>query len=506
MFRTISTDRLAFLARARPCANGLPSALAIAMIASAAGHASAAYFTPGDLIVSTYGSSQTTTSQGAPSPIRLFEYSTSGGTPILADTLPTADSVGGSSNLGVVGQYGSSSEGSIQLSGNGQYLTIAGYSATAADEGIQASTNAANGTSFPTGTVFKASTVSLAQSTDTNVPRVVVLVDGNNNVNSSTVLNDVYNTNNPRAVYSADGSTFYISGQGDGNNSDQGIFYGPVGLNTVSSPSTPPTGINNAHDTRFVTAYNNNLYYSIDTSSGSFTGIWRFNGTPTSSATATRIIPANNGLSGSKEIFYSPDGFYFANADTLYVADTGVPKAGTLGDGGIQKWVFNGLTWALQYTLTPSTSGWIPSGNPDDATSGQTGFEAITGQVVGTGTSATVDLFAISYTLGDANPNGLYAIADPLAATSASGETFTELESAAGNGGVTFKGISFAPVVPEPTSLRLLSLGGMALMGRRKAFRSQFPPLAFPPSAFRAEPSPLKRLATRRVSAAPFLV
>lgn len=444
------------------------AALAAAVVFASRACAFAVSFTPGDLVVSTYGGGDI--AQGAPTPISLIEYPTSGGAPVFAYTLPTTNGVGGSANYGIVGQYGSNSEGNIQLTGNGEYLSLAGYSATAAYAGIQSSTNTANGTDYPAGTAFSSNTVALAQSTDTNVPRLAAFVDAAGNVNSSTVLNDVYNTNNPRAVYSATGSTLYISGQGDGSNADQGIFYAPAGLNTVTSPSSKPTGIYNSQDTRFVTAFNNNLYYSIDTGSGTHTGIWEFHGEPTTSATATQIIPGNNGLSGSSEVFYSPEGFFFANPDTLYVADTGQPKAGpsgALSDGGIQKWTFNGSTWSLQYTLTPTSAGWIAPGNPDDAKNGQTGFEALTGEVVGTGANAQVELFAVSYTLADDNPDGLYSITDTLDATTGSGESFTELESAPGNGGEIFKGVSFAPV-PEPTSLALLTLGSAFLLRRRQ--------------------------------------
>jgi hypothetical protein len=399
--------------------------------------ASAASFTPGDLVVSTYGNTGTL-AQGAPSPISLIEYSTAGGSPILTDTLPTTNGVGGANNLGIVGQYGSNSEGNIQLSANGLYLTLAGYSATAAAAGIDASTNTANGTKFTAGTAFNSSTVSLAQSTDTNVPRLAVLVDGNGKVNSSTELNDVYSTNNPRSVYSANGSTFYISGQGDGNTGDQGTFYGPIGLNTVTSQGSSPADIYNSVQTRYVTAFNGNLYQSIDTSSGSSTGIWKFNGLPTNSAGPTRIIPGNNGKTGSSEVFYSPEGFFFANANTLYVADTGSPKAGSKADGGIQKWTLSGSTWSLQYTLMATALF-----NNDE-----TGFEAITGMTVGTGATATVKLFAVSYTSDDDQPDGLYSITDTLAATSGTGETFTKLESSPGNGGANFKGVSFAPSLP----------------------------------------------------------
>ena len=452
-----------------------PIALAATLILFVVPQLRADLFTPGDLIVTAYGKAGPATSQGAPTVINLIEYSTAGGSPILTNNLPTVNGIGNPANLGVVGQYGSGSEGNIQLSGNGQYLTLAGYSATAAAAGIQASTNTANGTNFAIGTAFSSSTVSLAQSTAANVPRLAVTVDIDGNVNSTTVLNDIFNTNNPRSVYSPTGSNFYISGQGDGNNSDQGIFYGPIGLNTVSSPSTPPTGIYNNQNTRFVTAFSNNLYYSSDTSSGSHTGVFKFTGLPTSSANPTEITPPNNGLSGASEVFYSPDGFYFANSTTLYIADTGQPKAAPTNgatvpdDGGIQKWTFNGSAWSLAYTLTPTSTGWLQPGYPATSTAGQTGFAAITGEIVGSGPSAQVDLFAVSDTLGGSDPNGLYSITDTLNSTTSAGDSFTELESAPGNGGQSFKGVSFAPTsIPEPTTTLLLTVATMLLFQRRR--------------------------------------
>ena len=329
---------------------------------------------------------------------------------------------------------------------------------SAAATGIQASTNTANGTSFPVGTAYSTSTIALAQSTDSDVARVATLIDANGNVNSSTAFNTLYNTNNPRAVYSANGSSIYISGQGDKATSDQGIFYAPTGLNTKTSATTP-SGIYNTKDTRFVTGSGGNLYYSLD-KSGSPTGIYQIAGQPTgTAATSTPITTASNGLTGASKVNYSPEGFFFANATTLYVADTGVPKAGGVGDGGIQKWVLNGSTWSLQYTLTDLA--FVSPTLAATATSGETGFEAITGQLV----NGQVKLFAVSYTAGDDNPNGLYAITDTLGSTTGAGETFTELESAAGNGGQVFKGVSFAPqAVPEPSAW-VLMLGGFIIIG-----------------------------------------
>ena len=116
--------------------------------------------------------------------------------------------------------------------------------------------------------------------------RVAVLIDGNGSVNSSTAFNNLYNTNNPRAVYSATGASVYLSGQGDKNPSNQGIFLAATGTNTKTGSGTA-TGIYNANDTRFVTGSNGNLYYSLD-KKGSPTGIFQVSGLPTGAATGTK--------------------------------------------------------------------------------------------------------------------------------------------------------------------------------------------------------------------------
>ena len=382
-----------------------------------------------------------------------------GGSRLLSFQLPTTDGVGASNNLGVDGEYGSSSEGNIQLSGNGQYLTFAGYSATDAAKGIQSTTASDNGKSGDVGDGFSHSTIPLAQLADTDVRRIFVSVTANETVNSSTEVNDLYNLNNARSAYSATGSSFYTAGQGE-STADQGTFL------LSSGPGNTPTPIATSHDTRFVTAYNGNLYYSEDTG-GSKTGIFEYSGLPTSSAaTPTQILPATNGKSGSSEIDFSPEGFFFANSTTLYVADTGSPKSGNTGDGGIQKWSLSGSTWSLDYTLTPTGGDWVPTGK---GSSGESGFEAITGEVVG----GNVDLFACSYTLGDDNPNGLYSITDSLSATTLpGGESFDEIETANGDGSENFKGVAFAPTaVPEPGSAVVLGLVGLVGLGRRRGRR-----------------------------------
>ena len=162
-----------------------------------------------------------------------------------------------------------------------------------------------------------------------------------------------------------------------------------------------------------------------------------------------------------------PFGIWFADADTLYVADEGngdntfasglYTKAAAQKTAGLQKWTFNGTTWSLAYTLqnglqlgTPYTVSGYPGGN-NSATGlpwspATDGLRNITGIVNGDGTAT---IYAITSTVsgnGDrgADPNKLVMITDDISATSLPGaESFTTIDSA-GFGGV-LRGVSWTP-------------------------------------------------------------
>lgn len=426
---------------------------------------SAQVFTPGDLVVTTYGSATgTSLLDGQVTPITLTEFAlptATSATVAMTDVLPIS---GTGANVGIVGEYGSSSEGSLQVSGNGQYLTIGGY----------------DGNLDTRGGPYGGSNTALAQSTDTNVPRVAATINlSTGAVNTSTVLNDVYNTNNARSVYSPDGTTLLLSGQGAGKGDQGGLYQTTVGTNTTTGGAAP-TGIYNTSSTRTVKQANfnaangtasatPNTYVAIDQDGKGFTnaGIFENVSNGAGSSIGTRITPANNGKTGSAAVAYSPEDFVFANATTLYVADTGVSKLDarpTVGDGGIQKWSFIAGTWTLDYTLRPST--FVDPASADTVSHGETGFSDLTLRLDG----SNVDIYAVSYTAGDADPNGLYAIQDNLNATTESGETFTELAQGSGLSNVNgqdqnFKGVAIVPgAVPEPstTAMSILALLGLA--------------------------------------------
>jgi hypothetical protein len=185
------------------------------------------------------------------------------------------------------------------------------------------------------------------------------------------------------------------------------------------------------------------------------------NGFPTSLASSKTVTPS------------FPFGVWFADANTLYVADEGngtnTFAAGTYiaaaaqTTAGLQKWVFNGTKWTMAYVLTngldlgvPYTVPGYPTGtNPATGlpwAPATDGLRNITGQVNRDG---TVTVWGITSTVsgnGDqgADPNKLVMITDKLAATSLpSGEKFTTVRTA--DFAEVLRGVSFTPETgPEP--------------------------------------------------------
>jgi hypothetical protein len=165
-----------------------------------------------------------------------------------------------------------------------------------------------------------------------------------------------------------------------------------------------------------------------------------------------------------------PFGLWFADANTLYVADEGdgytggsdlYTHAAAQTTAGLQKWTFNKKTqtWNLAYVLnsglnigTPYTVTGYPAGNNpatqlpwDPATDG---LRNITGLV---GPDGLVAIWAITSTVsggGDtgADPNRLFVVVDNVDNTSvkvASREPFIEVKDA--HFGEVLRGVSFTP-------------------------------------------------------------
>ena len=474
--------------------------LTSATLAASSGGASAGGitdFTVGDLVIDTVTNSTSLSNADAldtASPMTLDEFSLgAGGTTASSVGTLTLPQTTSGANSAISGEYGSASEGLLQLSGNGRYLTIMGY-------GVNASTfNTAPLSTY--GTAALGQTTSVKGGASTAVPRVVALIGGNGSVDTSTALYGVFNTNNPRSAYTADGTSFYVSGQGASKTDPtQGVFYAQKGATTA-------TVIDNSTDTRFVTEYDGTLYVSRDqnppgSGNQNFTNVSSLTnstgGLPTSSAglVTTHIVPpaspdslggnngsinvtagTANGVNNSrigKFVYLSPEEYFFANPDTLYVADSGQPKNGNanaaaLGEGGLQKWSLVDGVWTLDYDLVAGLD-LVNNANANSNTPtapGVTGLFGLTAEVVGN----QVELFATSYGLNELSPSYLYEITDTLSDTTiaqASGETFTTLYSAPDN--ISIRGVSFAPSVPEPATWAMMALGfaGLGFAGWRR--------------------------------------
>jgi hypothetical protein len=481
-------------AQQRPAVEGLIGriALATALLISVPVFAQQApHFTPGNLVVAVSGcgvhagtctavpngngtgsgnSSAGGYGDNQGSPLTLFQFvpnGTASAAFVNSLVLPQTDN---GSNFPVSAEYGSSSEGTLQLSGSGKYLTIMGY-------GLAAATFNANPVQYGSAPSFAlAQSGSLTGQGYTPVPRVVALIDSTGSVDSRTALYNIFNTNNPRSIYTQNGATAYVSGQGAGSDATGGVFY--TALDITNTAPTAITGLDTTNntlsqDTRDVQIINGTLYVSVDTKGGSnsarsylgtlgpiggpaptttvgapvmLTGF----GTSAQNGKVTITSGANsngNGFNTGVQINVSPESYFFASPSILYVTDTGNSKQTSanspVGDGGLQKWTNSKSdgtgTWSLAYTLYKglglvlNTSG-----------SGSSGLYALAAKVSG----SSVLLYATDYTLTDLDPTHLYGVTDTLSfttATQAASETFALLASAPSDS--NFKGVSFAPPV-----------------------------------------------------------
>jgi hypothetical protein len=321
-------------------------------------------FTSGDLVVVTVGNGTSLTAVATPA--ALYEYTTAGG-PVQQINLPTVAS-GGNGSLLLTGN--ATSEGFLQLSADGNYLTMAGYSTTV-------------GLATP------------STSTAAVVNRVVGVIDMNGNINTTTLLNNSYNGSNIRGAVSSDGNKIWTSGNGgSGQGSTAGIQYTTLG--SAASTQINPTTSND----RVVNIFNNQLYAS--SASSPWFGVSTLG---TGLPTTTQATPGYTELPGMPTSgTHSSYDFWFKDANTLYVADDGAVGAG----GGIQKWTQSGGTWSLAYTLlnngTTTTVARGLAGTVDGSGNTLLYFTtgALLGEVTDTGVNTSTFITLATAPTGDA--------------------------------------------------------------------------------------------------------
>lgn len=166
---------------------------------------------------------------------------------------------------------------------------------------------------------------------------------------------------------------------------------------------------------------------------------------------------------------FAPSGFWFADPNTLYVADAGngddtySVATGTYTDAaaqtgaGLQKWVRRGGDWALAYVLRNGLSlgapypvrGYPTGTNPSTGlpwSPASDGLRGITGRVNADGTTT---IWAVTSTVSGnadpgADPNRLVAVTDrPHATVPAANSRFTTVRTAKYR--QVLRGVSFTP-------------------------------------------------------------
>ena len=444
----------------------------------------------------------------------ILDQLTPEGWPLGSLELPNSLQPGITANSDqLVTSFSSKSEGALNLSTSGKYLTFIDYVAPV--NTIDASNANTPGVVDPTNPVGE------------SFYRAVAKVDAHGHFHFTET--NAYSGNNGRAAIlnDTDGlDIVYTAGNAGngGNPQPEGVVLGagaqyiqaldtlevkqdpglptPVGSFSVTELGDKADKIGKDDNFRGLTLFNNVLYYSKGSGSNGVNTVYFLDttgtacpkgvGLPSSSASlpTTPLIynPATvsaDGLPGNMCILAGfptalaktattvayPFGLWFADANTLYLADEGdgyvggtdlYTHAAAQTTAGLQKWVFSAKTgtWSLAYTLqnglhigTPYTVAGYPTGT-NAATAlpwspATDGLRNITGRV---NRDRTVTIWAITSTVsggGDpgADPNNLVAITDRLSNTNpayAAKETFVTVRRS--GFAEVLRGISFTPI------------------------------------------------------------
>jgi len=346
-----------------------------------------ATFTAGDLVVDRVGNGSTTLSSTA-SAISLVEYSTAGGSAVNTVALPSF-STGGNNQGGFTDSGIATSNGFLNLSSDGQYLSLIGIDAQL-------------GTASVTGT-----TAAIAN-------RIVANVNATGTVTIEAKLTDAFTTNNARAAVSTNGDDIWVAGTG--TSPTDGIRY----VNASTGTPTTSTQIA-AGNLREAAIFGGVLFISNTTSISSYNA----SGTPPTTTTTGSALTFTTGsiTSGSGAfVFFDRDGTAGATnlngLDTLYVVD----------GSGIEKYEWTGTGWTQRGVATYSGT-----------------LFGLAAKVNG----GNVDLYA---TTNIASNNALLKVSDDAGfgntLTKAAAD-FTSLATAGAN--YAFRGVAFAPSVATPT-------------------------------------------------------
>jgi hypothetical protein len=229
---------------------------------------------------------------------------------LIGPALAMPTTVSGS-NRRLVNTGSSAAEGYLNLTQNQTYLLLCGFDAPVGTTNV-----------FATG--------------GTTVNRVIGRVRVSTGViDTTTATADLYSGGSIRSAASDNGTRFWASGV---NGSVR--YVAALGGTSSIQLSNSPTNV------RIAQIFNSQLY--VSSSSGAFLGVSTVGaGLPVTNNQTTTLL-SGFPTSGT----HSTYDYFFADSNTLYVADDGTQANG----GGIQKWVRSGGVWSLAYTLSPESA------------------------------------------------------------------------------------------------------------------------------------------------------
>lgn len=422
------------------------SARIVGLLALAGSFSSAALgqsFTPNNLVVSVVNM-PTNTSLGQSVSLQQFDLSgplTAAPNALRLFNLPASASQTATVPNSFVLSGTATSEGQITLSPDRATIGIGGYNTWIGRGG---------NTGFTTGSV--ATTLNFSGNTGTgsaaNVPRIVASVPANYASTTYTLMDNTYSGSNFRSAVSNGAGGFILGGTSLTNTSANRLTggarsytTGPASINLTGAQGTdvnPPSLVN----TRFVgpgpTA--GSIVIATRSSVTSVGGPGLYTVTGGNAVLLPGFAPPTAGSWG-------PNDFQFLG-NTLYVADDdNAGASGTVGGqlGGLQRWDFNGTTWALSYLINQVNTG---------TANVFAGLRSLT--VISDGSTNTI--------YGIDTDGRLVGVVDAGASS-----VFTTL--AVAPAGFAFRGVEMTPgtLVPTPGAAGLLALGGLMAARRRRA-------------------------------------